>query len=68
MRRTLGTLTDADIRQQRAITVLFFDEPVIAGRLIGSYSLNGQVSLRLQVLGLRVDVEPLPADTECEVA
>jgi hypothetical protein len=64
-RKTLADLGDRDLT--RTLTILRDDRPAIAGVLEATNSSIGRVSVVLNVLGMRVRLDPLPANTACIV-
>lgn len=63
--RTLGTLTDTDVKERRTITL-----GTLTGRLEGAWPLfmGAKMSLVLDCGdGISVTVHPLPAETPVEV-
>jgi hypothetical protein len=65
-RKTLANLGDRDI--DRTVTILRDGRPAIAGLLVGTDHRTGRVGVVLDVLGMRVRLDPLPADTACIVS
>jgi phosphoglycerate dehydrogenase-like enzyme len=65
-RKTLANLGDRDI--DRTVTILGAGLPAIAGLLVGTSHIGSRVGVVLDVFGMRVRLDPLPADTACVVS
>jgi hypothetical protein len=62
IRRTLGTLTDTDVKERRTVTL-----GTLTGRLRGVIPLLDAISVHVDCGGVQVWSEWLPAETPVEV-